>query len=212
MIKSLIKQTPLYTMIRECLHVKNYWQWLKEGKPIPPPHIVKQMIIKEYCHENNFPVFFETGTYKGDMVYSVKNNFEKIYSIELSEHLYKQARGRFRHDKHITILHGDSGKVLPEVLKEIKQPCLFWLDGHYSAGDTAQAGKNSPIEDEIAAILSHAIDSHLVLIDDAREFVGQGGYPQIDEFIKFIKKWRGDLSVNVENDIIIIQKKISLMQ
>ncbi|MCK4816324.1 hypothetical protein KA005_11195 [bacterium] len=206
MIKLLLKQTPLYVLIKECLYIKSYWQWLKAGKPVPPPHIVKQMIIKEYSHEYNCPVFFETGTYKGDMVFSVKKNFDKIYSIELSEQLYKQARSRFRHDKHITILHGDSGEVLPAVLEEIKQPCLFWLDGHYSAGDTAQAGKKSPIEDEIAAILSHTIDNHVVLIDDAREFVGQAGYPKLDEFIRFVKKKRGDLSVSVENDIIRIYK------
>jgi len=207
MIKSLLKQTSLYAFIKECLYIKSYWQWLKAGRPVPPPHIVKQMIIKEYSHGRNCPVFFETGTYKGDMVYSVRKNFEKIYSIELSEQLYKQAKRRFRHDKHITILHGDSGRILPEVLKEIDQPCLFWLDGHYSAGDTSQAGKKSPVEDEIAAILSHAIHSHVVLIDDAREFVGQGGYPEINELIRIVKKKRGDLSVNIENDIVIIQKK-----
>ena len=101
------------------------------------------------------------------MVFSVMKNFEKIYSIELSEQLYKQAKSRFRHEKHITILQGDSAAVLPEVLKKIKQPCLFWLDGHYSAADTAQAEKKSPIEDEIAAILCHVIDNHVVLIDGA---------------------------------------------
>jgi hypothetical protein len=206
MIKLLIKQTPIYAILKEYLFIKSYWQWLKEGKPSPPPHIVKQMIVKEYSYKYNCPIFFETGTYKGDMVFSVRKNFEKIYTVELSEQLHKDAKNRFKRYKHITLLHGDSGDVVPETLKEIKKPCLFWLDGHYSAGDTVQSKKKSPIEDEIAAILAHDVDNHVILIDDAREFVGLGGYPKLDEFIKFVIQTRVDLSVSVECDIIRIHK------
>ncbi len=206
MIKSLLKNTPLYALAREVVSLKTYWEWLKDGKPNPPPHIVKQMIIKEYTNRFHCPIFFETGTYKGDMIFSVKNKFEKVYSVELSRELYRNARRRFESFKNIYLLEGDSAQVLPLVINDIQQPCLFWLDGHYSAGETAQAGKKSPIEDEIATILGHAIDNHVVLIDDAREFLGQGGYPNLDEFIKFVKRKRGDLSINVENDIIRIHK------
>ena len=210
MIKLLLKRTSIYAYLKEYLFIKSYWQWLKEGKPSPPPHIVKQMVVKEYSSKYNCPIFFETGTYKGDMVYSVRKCFEQIYSVELGEKLYKDAKRRFKHYKHITLFHGDSGDVVPKTLKEITKPCLFWLDGHYSAGSTAQSKKKSPIEEEIAAILAHDVDNHVILIDDAREFIGQGGYPKLDELIKFVKKTRGDLSVSVEYDIIRINKPQSI--
>ena len=80
----------------------------------------------------------ETGTYYGDMIYAQLDNFSRIYSIELSERLYRKAKRRFKKNESVTLLHGDSSEVLHEIVPKFKEPVLFWLDGHYSGGITAQ--------------------------------------------------------------------------
>ena len=206
MIKEILKKTPLYFLWKKYCEIWDYWQWLKDGRPVPPPHGVKQGVIKEYARKYQCPIFFETGTYKGDMIQAVKHDFKQIYSVELSESLYQKAKLRFQNDPHVILCQGDSGKVLAETLKQISKPCLFWLDAHYSGANTAKGEKFSPIVEEITPILNHCVKNHVILIDDAREFRGKEGYPDIEEFKQDIDRIRPDLSVTVELDIVRILK------
>ena len=52
------------------------------------------------------------------------------------------------------IVQGDSGKVLSEILLEINEPAIFWLDGHYTAGITARGVKECPIFEELDCIFN----------------------------------------------------------
>ena len=105
---------------------------------------------------------------------------------------------------HINILRGDSSKVLPIILSKIDKPALFWLDGHYSAGITAKGDLNTPILKELKLILNHKIKKNIILIDDARCFVGKDDYPTIAELESFVKKINPNLSFKNEDDIIRI--------
>lgn len=179
-------------------------RWRIEGKPVPPPHFIKQRIIKDYAKKSAIEIFVETGTYTGSTTMSVKNIFSKIYSIELDEALFNKARAKFAIYPHIHIFQGDSSKVLPSVLSTIEKPALFWLDGHYSEGITAKGDLNTPILKELELILNHKIKYHVILIDDARCFVGKDDYPTILELESFIKTINPKLSFSVRNDIIRI--------
>jgi hypothetical protein len=108
--------------------------WQQAGKPAPPPSVVKRRIVSSYASAFGPATFIETGTYFGDMDYAVKDMFQAIISIELSEELWKRAASRFRAYSHIQMLWGDSEQLLPQVLNSISSDCLFWLDGHYSGG------------------------------------------------------------------------------
>ena len=116
----------------------------------------------------------------GDTVDAVVGSFRALYSVELGEELYQRAKLRFAGQRQVTILQGDSSKILPELLSRIDDPCLFWLDGHYSEGDTARGEKETPIQEELCGILSHPNENHVVLIDDARCFIGQNDYPTLE--------------------------------
>ncbi|MCB9427107.1 MAG: hypothetical protein H6584_08815 [Flavobacteriales bacterium] len=177
-------------------------EWVENGCPAPPPHLVKQMTIIEYKEKLGFSTFVETGTYLGDMVEAQKNNFSKIYSVELGVDLFKKAKNRFKDYTHITILQGDSGKVLPNIMTEINQPVLFWLDGHYSGGITAKGRKECPIFEELDAIFSINNLEHILLIDDARCFNGEGDYPTINELTNYIRRKNEKYQVEVKHDII----------
>ena len=207
-VKEMLKSTRLYREYAEYREIKVYWKWVKRGQPAPPPHGVKQGIVREVASRYQCCSFYESGTYLGEMVEAVKDLFTTIYTVELDNALYKQACKRFKKDKHVQIVEGDSGKVLPEIIENKEEPILFWLDGHYSAGMTAQGDEYSPIMKEILPILNHPVKEHVILIDDAREFVGKDGYPDLENFEKSVRDLRPDLSFSVKHDVITIARPI----
>jgi len=149
-------------------------------------------------------ILIETGTYLGDMVYAMRKSFSKILSFELDQSLYEQARRRFAADRHIEIIHGDSGQLLPQYLTNINERCLFWLDGHYSGGITARGELDTPIKRELEHIFAHAISDHVILIDDARCFTGQNDYPTLDELRELVSERTQGWQFSVEDDVVRI--------
>ncbi len=196
----------LHNINKRIKRSKEIRDWKRRGKPVPPPPFVKQIAVEHYAKKFSLDTLVETGTYLGDMVEASKNTFRRIFSIELDTTLYNQARHRFSAFDHIVITQGDSGEVLPHVLAGISDPCLFWLDGHYSAGITARGQLETPVMEELGCILDHPVADHVILIDDARLFVGQHDYPTIEELQKSIFEKRPGWFFEVKDDIIRIHK------
>ena len=170
-----------------------------------PPHIVKQYIVKEYARRFGIRIFIETGTYLGTMINAVKKSFRKICSIEIGKYLHNQAKNRFSEYDYILIHHGDSSSILPQILRNIHEPVLFWLDAHHSGGVTEKGEKETPILEELECILRHDIKDNIILIDDARCFIGKNDYPTIRELNLIIKHL--DCIFTVKDDIIRIHRK-----
>ena len=205
-IKQAIKRTIPDDVLKLRRDLEARRAWERQGRPSPPPHIVKEELIKTYAKDFNTRILIETGTYLGDMVYAMKKSFSRIISFELDHDLAAQAQLRFANDNHIRIVEGDSGKLLGEHLSTINEPCLFWLDGHYSGGITAKGALETPIKNELAAILSHESDGHVILIDDARCFTGGNDYPTLDELKNFVAERKPNHKFSVEHDAIRIHK------
>jgi len=211
-LKKLVKFTPIYPALITSIQrreirkhqIKEMKEWERQGRPVPPPHVVKQHVIREFADKFGTKVLVETGTCHGDMVEAMKNYFSQIYSIELSDELYDKAKRRFAGDAHIQIIYGDSGIELEKVIPILNQSALFWLDGHYSAGPTAKGVKDTPIYEELAHVFNSSQPGHVILIDDARCFEADPTYPSIDELSVFIKENKPEANINVENDIIRI--------
>lgn len=182
-------------------HEKELADWIQNGRPVPPPHAVKQQVIRDMQQQFNTRILVETGTYMGDMVALQKDRFDKLYSIELSEKFYKRALRRFRNDKKITLLQGDSAYRLKEIMPQLNGAALFWLDGHYSGGNTAMGEKECPVREELAFILPDAKD-HVILIDDARLFDGTHDYPTMEELQSLVNKYGGRYRIENADDII----------
>lgn len=176
--------------------------WEKSGKPLPPPHAYKQQVISEYKLKYNIETFVETGTYLGEMVEAQLKNFKQIFSIELGKDLYENAVKKFSNEKHVTIIEGDSGKVLNDIMRAVKTSAIFWLDGHYSEGITAKGEKVCPIYEELGVIFNAPALKHVLLVDDARLFDGTNDYPSKDELIIFIKKHKPAAEIDIDGDII----------
>lgn len=180
------------------------WWYEQKSRALPLPHLMKQEILKGYALEYNLPILVETGTYMGEMVEALRESFERVYSIELSEKFARRARRYFRARKNVNILQGDSGDVIGDLMKEIDRPALFWLDGHWSADETARGNKSTPVMEELGHIL-HAKDlRHVILIDDARAFGVLEDYPSMDELKAFVLSLRVNVKIVSEDDIIRI--------
>lgn len=174
---------------------------------ISHPQFLKQRIIKNYAGKYKLQIFIETGTYLGTTVDAAKNVFSKVYSIELDRKLYQRAKKKFSKYKNIQIIHGDSSIILPKLLKKMDQPCLFWLDAHFSKGITAKGRKDTPIWEELTTILNHKIKNHVILIDDADSFSGKNDYPSVLKVRKIVLKKGNYSSLQIKDNIIRITPK-----
>ena len=193
----------IVTRLQSRYNARDFERWQEAGSPVPPPHFVKQLMIQQYQENYGCKIFIETGTFLGDMVEAQRDRFTKIISIELDGFLFRKATKRFKQYPHIRIVQGDSGKIMPEIMKDILEPCLFWLDGHYSSGVTARGEKDCPIFEELDSIFSNDKGlNHIILIDDARLFAGKGGYPEVGELTDFIRSKNENYQVLTEWDVI----------
>jgi|GEM_PF-185527 len=179
-------------------------EWQQNGCPFPPPHEIKQEVLKKYAKAAKIRILVETGTYMGDMVEAMRHHFARIYSIELCPDFYSNAVERFSDQPHISILQGDSAEVLSRVLSDLQKPAIFWLDGHYSEGNTAKGNVDTPIIAELEQILTHSVKGHVILIDDARCFDGVNDYPTMEALRTHVLKYRPDANITAKDDIIRI--------
>ena len=111
--------------------------------------------------------YIETGTYLGDGIKCVLNNYLNIHSIELSEKWYQHNVEQFKNNKNVKMYLGDSKKILPELLKSINEPITIYLDAHYSGGTTAFGEEEVPLLFELEIMKQRKYDD-IIIIDDCR--------------------------------------------
>ena len=119
---------------------------------------------------SNIKTFIETGTYKGRTMINLSPHFEKLYTIEISETLHKEAVkiAEALSITNVMYILGDSVRVLPSLTKNLSEGAIFFIDAHQSGTDTINNGENVPIYAELDAILSQPIGSSVFIIDDMR--------------------------------------------
>lgn len=176
----LLNRSGPVVAMRSVLERRAARRWETSGGDDSPPAYVKHNLIRQYSERFSTRVLIETGTFLGDSIYALRRSFDRIISIELDAVLAARARRRFARESHVSVLLGDSAHVLPTVLAELNQPTLFWLDAHWSGGVTAHGEKETPIVEELEAILHHPVDGHVVLIDDARFLGRRQDYPPFE--------------------------------
>lgn len=86
---------------------------------------------------------------------------EKVDSIETYNYFF---------DEKLVLICGDSAKYLEEVLNEVDEPALIWLDAHAGAQKYARGPEDVPLLTELEIIKNHPIKNHIIAIDDAHLF------------------------------------------
>jgi hypothetical protein len=114
--------------------------------------------------------FVETGTYRGSTALWAAAHFERVITIEAAEALYQDLAPLRLHSPNVSCILGESQRILPSLVPTLPVPSIFWLDAHWSGGQTHGAQQQCPLLEELAAIGQKESD-HLILIDDARLFL-----------------------------------------
>src|SRR5579863_9412946 len=201
--RKLLRQTPFYSTVKTLGHYPDYWYWILRGKPQRSPHLLKQKTVREYGEKFGLRILIETGTYYGEMVSAMKSQFDAIYSVEQNPELAARAKKEFSKFHDIKIIQGDSQTALPELLKSLDKPALFWLDAGYY-GWSGEQGDKKRLGVELDAILRHEINGHVILMDDAHGLNGQNGALTIEEVTKKILTDFPNRTVEVAFDILRI--------
>jgi hypothetical protein len=196
---------PGFHLARRLLSYIRAVRWTRGGMQGTPPFIVKHAMIRATARRANIRHLVETGTYLGDTILDCASAFESVVSIEYDPFLAARAIARFGNRSKVRIVRGDSREVLPAVIATLPGPALFWLDAHFAEGITSAPAGEAPVMDELRAILrSEHVAGSAILIDDARLFVGAGGYPPLQAVAECVAEARPDFTVSVIADVIRI--------
>jgi len=185
--------------------LRSYRNWAKLKFQAPSPHYIKQACLLRNSVPN--ATWVETGTYLGQTTQVLSKNGLKVFSIEPEPTLFANAFEYFRKFNNVVIIKGTSEQIFPDLLPKITGDVNFWLDGHYSAGNTFKGSQDTPILDELKHIadnLNH-FKKICVLIDDIRCF-----NPHIEEYatypsLNILVAWANDnkLDWHIEHDIFV---------
>ncbi|WAR46601.1 hypothetical protein [Methylomonas rapida] len=157
------------------------------------------------------PVFFETGTFKGDTIKAMIPFFDRIITVELSEPLWLEASHRFSSESKVETCHGHSPDVIVRFMPALQDASvLYWLDAHWCVADDTSGEKSQcPLLEEIQAIGS-LNENSVIIVDDARLFLAPppaphevSQWPSFDKIITELRRLSNVHELMVINDVIV---------
>lgn len=166
---------------------------------------LRENSFKKYPNE----YFIETGSYfGGGILLAIEAKFKNIISIELSEKYYNICKENFKQHDNVHLYLDSSEKTLKDILKDIDKPITFWLDGHYSGGDTGRGELISPLMLELEEIGNHHIKNHTILIDDLRLWKKPDVDFDVEDIINKLKDINPSYVIDyvhghVDNDVLV---------
>ncbi len=170
----------------------------------PPIELILQLKARY-----DLRVFVETGTYYGDTAAWAASHFDSVTTIECSREIHQVAARRHGNMRNVNFILGDSRAVLRTIVPKMSSPAIFWIDSHWSGGQTYGANDECPLLDEIRAVQTGRC-THFVLIDDARLFASPpprphrlDKWPSIDQVIKALKSCDDRYYIVLIEDVIV---------
>lgn len=149
----------------------NFKQW-----PDPVDGMWKIEFLHWLGKTTGVKTLIETGTCEGITPWNLREDFDRIHTIELHAGLFESASKRLSELKNVKQWFGSSRDQLANMIAEAGNgPILFWLDAHSSGPHTADDGDVLPFE--IKTITSLCPDA-LIVVDDMmglEQFISRTG-------------------------------------
>ena len=179
--------------------------------PSPRSHKLKMKTIRQL---GGTKAWVETGTYVGDGAMAISQFAEVLHTIEPSRELSDIAKQKLIGIGNVEIHVGTSEVILSEILESlVANGCYdicFWLDGHYSGGETFSGETATPIKSELETIANYlkCFTNLRIMIDDVRCFNPKipdyKFYPKIQYLLDYAKLHK--FSILFTRDICIMKK------
>lgn len=174
------------------------------GRAWHPPGHAKRRHLLRLLQGRGHRVFVEGGTYRGDTVAYFVGHVDRVVSVELSPEYFAAAKTRFAGDPRVEIRQGDATDVIPEVVSELEQSALIWLDGHYSGRDTALGSEVEPAAEILERLAEVTPAGSTIAIDDLRLF-GHLDYASLTEVVSTAARAFPDAVIRTGLDSLIIE-------
>jgi hypothetical protein len=176
--------------------------------------------IQQLVEEFKPDIFFETGTYDGGTTTVAASFFKQVYTVELSEELYKTAAHSLTLLPNVSMYCDSSPAMIKKVVPTFDGRILFWLDAHFSGGNTVRSNDDTSdpdaytaIRKELAAIKECNIQNCTILLDDIRgfgsvidgiEYLGCWAYPSIQEVCRLGREINPNFSFALLGDMLLM--------
>jgi hypothetical protein len=117
-----------------------------------------------------YKTFVETGTYHCETILNMEPFFDMLYTIEIQPSFYVNAKQKYGSKNKIQFLLGDSSKIMNGLCPMLQTNTMFFLDGHWSCGNTGKGDKDVPLYEELTHIYNYLKHKGIIIIDDVRLF------------------------------------------
>ena len=138
----------------------------------PFPQFVKKTVFKEYNLENS--IWVETGTYLGDTTMFLSSISKEVISLEPSQKYFKIAERNLINIDNCKLINSSSEISFEDIISNLSdnENVCFYLDGHFSGGDTYKGKEDTPVKFELKVINKYLkkFKNVSILIDDFRLF------------------------------------------
>ena len=206
-LKRLLKTHLPDRVVEAYMHRRAIRDWRKRDFLENAPQFVKEKVFLKYGISDT--PWVETGTFTGTTTRFLSSRFPFVYSIEPETGLYGLAVAKFKQGRrdNVELFNGVSEDVLPELLPSLEGDINFWLDGHYSHGETYKGATDCPVEMELESIRQQLprFSRVAILIDDVRCFLaGLEDFPSIDYLVDWARGHQ--FSWCIEHDIFIMRR------
>ncbi len=161
--------------------------------------------IKHLARRTGATTFIEAGTYRGVTAARCARIFERVYTVELDHKLAESASAYLKRWKNIEVIRGDATIEVPAILERPGiDRVLVFLDGHFSAGDTARGVIVEPAVEEIRLLAKHRRKIRGIVIDDFRDFGRHENTPTKSALFAALETCFPDFEIMVHLDQVIV--------
>lgn len=177
------------------------------------PETLNKIISSVGQDKKDYPIFVESGTNRGDTPVRLYDEFETLHTIELDQKYYERFDKIIEERNYEKIINhfGDTIDIMPLILEQSISPeenTVFWLDGHWSGGDTALGVESCPLFEECTSIDNlYKPQIGIIIIDDYRLFGGSwAGWDKISEktILSRFKNHKVEYKTDTTHDCMII--------